>query len=340
MAGVGGVAVYWSHFSLERQPFRPAVDPDSYFPSPSHEEAIAALAAGFARRDPVVVIDGKMGVGKSLVARKWLEHLLPDVPRVVVPNAHAERPGALLQAILFDMGKPYHGLTEQELRLSVTGLLLDVAAESTFPTVLILDEAQHLSQAAIEELRLLGNLETRRGSALFTVLVAQPTLRDAFRRPAYELFAQRVAVQVAVEPLTPGESVDYIRHQLRAAGGEPEKVFDEAVVPLLAGACHGIPRVLNRAAALALELAAGAEAVQVDVEAGLEALDRLGLTSEEVDPESGQSEELAGAVLLPHPARTAEPIRSGRGKSTDGASGDEDTPSRGPKDRASRKRTV
>ena len=69
-------------YLASRQPFRPAVDPDAYFPSPSHEEAIAALAAGFARRDPVVVIDGKMGVGKSLVARKWLEHLLPDVPRV------------------------------------------------------------------------------------------------------------------------------------------------------------------------------------------------------------------------------------------------------------------
>ncbi len=301
--------MYWSHFGLERQPFRPAVDPEGYFPAPSHEEAIAALAAGFSRRDPIVAIDGKMGVGKSLVARKWLEHLLPDVPRVVVPNAHAERPAALLQAILFDVGKPFLGLTEQELRLNVTGHVLDSAAECTYPTVLILDEAQHLSHAAIEELRLLSNLETRKGSAIFTVLISQPTLRDALRRPAYELFTQRIAVQAALLPLTPGESAEYIRHQVRAAGGEPEKVFDENLVTLVAGACNGIPRMLNKAVALAMELAAEADTEQVDIEAGLEALDRLGIAVAET---TGQTEEAAGAVLLPHPhARRNRYVRDG-----------------------------
>jgi type II secretory pathway predicted ATPase ExeA len=332
--------VFWSHFGLERQPFRPSVDPDSYFPAPSHEEAIAALAAGFARRDPLVLIDGGMGVGKSLVARKWLDHLLPDVPRVIIPNAHAERPAALLQAILFDMGKPYQGLTEPELRLGVTGILLDSSTESTFPTVLVLDEAQHLSQTALEEVRLLGNLETRRGSVLFIVLIAQPTLREALRRPGYELMAQRVSVQASVAPLTLEESADYIRHQLRAAGGESEKLFDDEVVNLISAASGGIPRILNRIAALALELAASAESEHVDVEAGLEALNRLGLTPEEEDQEALQTEGLSSAVLLPHPARTAEPVRSARGKSVDAAGGVEDSATRGPKDKASRKRSV
>jgi type II secretory pathway predicted ATPase ExeA len=331
--------VYWSHFGLERQPFRPAVDPDSYFPAPTHEEAIAALAAGFARRDPIVLIDGGIGVGKSLVARKWLEHLLTDVPRVILPNAHAERPSGLLQAILFDMGKPYQGLTESELRLSVTGALLDVAVENLYPTVLVLDEAQHLNPSALEEIRLLGNLETRRGSAIFTVLVAQPTLRDALHLPAYELVAQRVSVQATVEPLTPVESADYIRHQLRSAGGEPEKLFDDEAVSLMAGACGGVPRILNRVAALAMELAGSVQAEQVDVEAALEALNRLGMSREE-DQELSPAEDAVGAVLLPHPARSAEPARSGRGKSAAVASKDEDSPARGPKDKASRKRSV
>ncbi len=332
--------MYWSHFGLERQPFRPAVDPDSYFPAPSHEEAIAALAAGFVRRDPIVLIDGGIGVGKSLVMRKWLEHLLPDVPRVIIPNAHAERPAALLQAILFDLGKPYQGLTEPELRLGVTGLLLDVAAESTYPTVLVLDEAQHLSQASLEELRLLGNHETRRGSIIFTVIVSQPILRDALRRPAYELIAQRVAVQATVQPLTAEESADYLRHQLRAAGGEPEKLFDDEVVTLLAGACGGIPRLLNRVAGLSLELAASAESEQVDVEAGLEALNRFGITHEEEDQASSHGEGPNSAVLLPHPARAAEPSRTGRAKSADVTGGDEDSAGKAPKDKASRKRSV
>jgi type II secretory pathway predicted ATPase ExeA len=321
--------VDWSHLGLDRRPFRPAVDPDSYFPAPSHEAAIAAVTAGFARRDPAVLVDGPPGVGKTLVARKWLEHLLPDVPRVVIPNARAERPAELLQAILFDLGQPYQGLSEQELRLAVTGLLLDAAA-GPFPTVLVIDEAQHLGPPALEELRLLGNLETRRGAAVFALLVAHPGLRAALAGPGYEPFAQRVAARAAVEPLTAGESAEYIRHHLRAAGAEAGGVFDDEAVALLAGACGGIPRVLNRAAALALELAADSGAERVDVEAGLEALDRLGL----------KPAEPAEPVLLPHPARTGEPARSGRAKPDRGAGGDEDAPDRGSKDRSARKRTA
>ena len=77
----------WSHFGLNRQPFRPAVDSDSYFPAASHETALGAITDAFARRDPMVLLDGSPGTGKTLVARKWLEHLLPDVPRVMVPSA-------------------------------------------------------------------------------------------------------------------------------------------------------------------------------------------------------------------------------------------------------------
>lgn len=322
----------WAHFGLDRQPFRPAVDPDSYFPAASHEAAIAAVAAGFARRDPVVLIDGPPGVGKSLVARKWLEHLLPDVPRVVIPNARAERPAELLQAILFDLGQPYQGLPEQELRLAVTGLLLD-AATGAYPTVLVIDEAQHLSQPVFEELRLLGNLETRHGAALFTLLIAHPMLRTALRRPAYELFAQRVAVQMAVEPLSPDESAQYIRHLLRAAGAEESNVFEDEAVTVLAGACGGVPRLLNRVATLALELAADAGAQVVDVEAALEALERVGLEPVESD-QPGQP------VFLPHPARAEEPPRSGRGNPGSLSAGSEDAADRGSKDRATRKRTA
>jgi len=312
---------------MDRPPFRPAVDPAAYFSAPSHDAALAALAAAFARREPAVLIDGPAGVGKSLVARKWLDDLLPDVPRALLPNAHADRPADLLQAILFDLGKPYQGLSEQELRLAVTGHLLD-AATGGFPTVIVIDEAQHLSLAALEELRLLGNLETRQGATVFAVLVAQPMLRDALRRPAYALFADRVAVRCAVEPLTADESAEFLRHQVRAAGGAPAKVFDDDAVALLATVCGGSPRVLNRAAGLAFELAAGAGAEVVELEAVLEALGRLGIAPPDDDVGAGD------AVLLPHPLRPTD-SGSGNGKV---AEPNERAGSRGPKEKASRKR--
>jgi type II secretory pathway predicted ATPase ExeA len=310
--------VDWSHFGFDRQPFRPAVDPDSYFPAGGHEAALAAVAAGFARRDPVVLLDGPTGVGKSLVARKWLEHLLPDVPRVVLPGCRAAAPADLLQAILFDLGEPYHGLTGGELRLAATGHLLDAAAASGYPTVVVVDEAQHLGLAALEELRLLGNLETRGGAAVFALLVARPGLRARLKRPACEAFAQRVGVPATVPPLPADEASKYLRHHLRAAGGAPE-LFDDAATEAVVGACGGVPRVLNRVAGLALELAAGAGADAVDVEAALEALDRLGLAA---------ADEPAGPVFLPHPGRPPA------------ADGVEAAPARVPKNTAGRKRTA
>ncbi len=313
----------WSLFGMDRPPFRSAVEPAAYFPAASHELALNALASAFARREPVVLIDGPTGLGKSIITRKWLDDLLPEVPRAFLPNARADRPADLLQAILFDLGKPYEGLGEQELRLSLTGHLLDAAAGG-FPTVLVIDEAQHLSLSALEELRLLGNLESRSGPVCFAVLVAQPSLRAAFRRPSYELLADRVAVRAAVGPLSAEESAAYLRHRVRAAGGEPHRVLDSEAIALLAAVCGGSPRTLNRAAGLAFELGMDAGAEMVDAEAALEALARLGLTppGEDEPPE---------AVLLPLP--TAD--RPGKAKP---AEGNERAAARGPKEKASRKR--
>jgi type II secretory pathway predicted ATPase ExeA len=318
--------VDWSHFGMDRPAFRPAVEPAAYFPAPSHEAALAALAAAFARREAAVLIDGAPGVGKSIVSRKWLDDLLPDVPRVLLPNARAERPADLLQAILFDLNKPYEGLTEQELRLALTGHLLDAAAGG-FPTVLVIDEAQHLSLAALEELRLLGNLESQTGAVCFAVLVAQPTLRDQLRRSAHALFADRVAVRCAVEALAPDESAAYLWHRVRAAGGDPAKVFDDGAVSLLASACAGVPRILNRAAGLAFELGAEAGAELIDVEAALEALARLGIAPP--NEEDGAPE----AVVLPLPSAAGP----GKGKP---AEANERGATRGPKEKASRKRSA
>jgi len=314
--------VDWSHFGMTRRPFRPAVDTPAYYPAAGHETALAALAAAFARRDPVALLDGPAGVGKSLVARRWLEQLPAEVPRVVVPNVHATRPADLLQAVLFDLNQPYQGLTEQELRLAVTAHLL--AAPGGSPTVLLVDEAQHLCHAALEELRLLGNVETADGAVLFVALVGHPSLREALARPAYAAVAQRVAVRCRVEAFAGDEPAAYLRHQVKAAGGHPGKVFDDEAVEVIAGACGGVARVLNRAAVLALELAAESGAGRVDVEAALESLSRLGL-----DP---PDEEPADPRVLAHPARATGKAEAGNAVESPAA--------RGPKPRAGRKRSA
>lgn len=278
-----------AHFGLTRRPFRPTPDTDSYFPAPSHDAALTALRSALASREGLALIDGDPGCGKTLVALTFLEGLDRATPRVMVPAPRFARPADLLQALLFDLGAKYHGLTEQELRLAVTEQLLG-ALVAGGPAVVAIDEAQHLGPDILEEVRLLGNLETRSAKAAFVVLVAQPTLRERLGRPDLAAFAQRVAVRCRIDALTAEESGEYLRHQVRSAGGRADDLLTDDALSLFAAKCKGLPRVLNQAAALAFTLAGSAGERAVDVEAALEALARLGLADEE-------------PAVIPHPAR-------------------------------------
>lgn len=285
-----------AHFGLKSRPFRPTPDTDSYFPAPSHNAAGKALRAAFASREGLALVDGEPGCGKTLVALTFLEGLDRATPRVMVPAPRFARPADLLQALLFDLGAAYHGLTEQELRLAVTEQLLG-ALVAGGPAVVVIDEAQHLGPDILEEVRLLGNIETRSAKAAFVVLVGQPGLRERLARPELAAFAQRVAVRCRIEPLTAEESAEYLRHQLRSAGGRADDLLSEEAAALFAAKCKGLPRVLNQAAALAFTLAGSAGESAVDVEAALESLTQFGLGDEE-------------PAVLPHPARKAKGQRA------------------------------
>lgn len=259
-------------FGLTRRPFRPTPDTTAYFPAASHEAAVAALHDAFESAEGIALLDGAPGVGKTLVAMRFLESVPPEVPRVIVPGIRFARPSDLYQSILFDLGAPFHGLSEQELRLAVADRLLASLAAG-HPTVIVLDEAQHLGSDLLEEVRLLGNLETRSAKAAFVMLVATPFLRD--RLPV--AFAQRVAARPRVEALSTEESTQYLAHQIEASGGDSSELVTDEAMALLASRCNGVPRVLNQAANLALTLTATAGESAIDCEATLEALSRLGL---------------------------------------------------------------
>ena len=139
-------------------------------------------------------------------------------------NSHVGNRAGLLQAILFDLSLPYEGRGEQEMRLALTDHLLR-GYEQGHGTILILDEAQHLTPDLLEELRLLGNLEARSGKALQVVLVGQPALLTTLRRPELAALWQRLTIRAEVEPLALQEAADYLLHHVRIAGGRPERLF-------------------------------------------------------------------------------------------------------------------
>jgi type II secretory pathway predicted ATPase ExeA len=284
--------MYDTHFGLRRRPFRPTPDTDSYFPAATHETALHQLRRALDDDEGLALLTGEPGSGKTLLARKLLEGLDESVRVVLLTNSHVNRKGDLLQAILFDLGLPYQGLTEQVARLAVTDSCLDFYRDGG-KTLVVVDEAHHLATDVLEELRLLSNLEGKDGKAVQVLLVALPVIEETLDEPVLAALRQRLTVRAALEPLTLEESADYLHHHVEAVGGNPDKFFGEDVLDILSHAGRGIPRILNQAAHVAFSLAAEAGQKQVDAEAAVEAVTRLGL-----DP-AAEAETLATDVEDP-----------------------------------------
>jgi type II secretory pathway predicted ATPase ExeA len=160
------------------------------------------------------------------------------------------------------------------------------------------DEAQHLNPDLLEELRLLGNLESRQGKAVQVVLAAQLGLLDTLERPELACLRQRLTVRVRLAPLGLDEAADYLIHHLRRAGGRPERIVTDEALEVLARGAGGVPRQLNQAMHQALQLAHSAGAAQVDAEAAVEALALLGLLTEKTETE-GDSQKNESAEETP-----------------------------------------
>lgn len=273
----------FARFGLSRRPFRPNPDPGGYVKREATESALAALHTALSRREAFALLDGEPGVGKTLLALKFLEELDSNSERVFVPAARLARPAELFQTLLFDGDEQYAGRSEHELRLAVTDRLLKSMRRG--PTVLVLDEAQHLHADVLEELRLLGNLAGRETSALFTLLVAQPELRPRLARAEAAGFAGRLGARPTLAAMTESESGDYVLGQLGRAGDRSGRALTAEARGVLAASCRGVPRLVNRAAAAALEAAYAAGDSAADAEAVSDALAELGLEPREPDGE-------------------------------------------------------
>jgi type II secretory pathway predicted ATPase ExeA len=289
--------MYEAHFGLRQRPFPSTPDPGCYYPATTHERGLGRLLRGLADGEGLLLLTGAPGSGKTLLGHCLAERLGPEAHPLFLTNGHVRDRSDLFQAILFDLALPYEGKGEQELRLALTNHLLQTFTVGR-PTILIVDEAHHLTPDLLEELRLLGNLEGRSGKALQVVLLGQPSFLDVVKRPELTAFRQRLVVRAELQPLGIQEAADYLLHHVRSAGGRPARVFSDEALELLARATGGVPRLLNQAAHQALALAAETGAGEVDVEAALEALNQLGL-----DEEANN----AGQAASPRAATPTEP---------------------------------
>jgi general secretion pathway protein A len=275
--------MHQTRFGLRTRPFPATPDAACYYPATGHERAATRLRQALDEHQGFAVLTGEPGSGKTLLAHRLLADLGGTCATAYVPSSHFASRAALLQAVLYDLALPYEFLSEQELRLRLTDFLLQTSKAGR-QTVLVLDEAQHLTADQLEELRLLGNLEAGASKAVQVVLVGQPALLETLKRPELAALSQRLEVRANLEPLAAEEAADYLLHHLRRAGARAEAVISDEALGLVARHTGGVPRLLNQAARQALALAESAEADYVDAEAALEALGALGIEVTEDEP--------------------------------------------------------
>lgn len=282
--------MYETHFGLRRRPFRPVPDTESYYPATTQEQALAELLRAFAEEEGIALLTGAAGTGKTLLCHCLLDRLGDDVASGFLTNSHIDNRLALLQALLYDLALPHRGVSEQEARIALSDAILR-NYDNGQRSLLLVDEAQHLTPELLEELRLLSNLEGPKGKACQVCLVALPQIAETLNSPELAALRQRLAVQPCLAPLDVREAMDFLLHELRVAGGTPNEIISDEALEVLARGARGIPRLLKRSAQQAFSLAYSAGAAQVDAEAAIEALVTLGLSAEDAASSDDSSAE-------------------------------------------------
>lgn len=238
--------MYKAFFNLKRNPFEITPDPSFLFPTRRHNEALAALYYGVNRRKGFVVLTGEVGTGKTLLLRCLLQLLKRnnDVAYAYVFNGKLS-PVEFLQYIAGDLGLPASGKNKSELLLQLARYVIS-RSQKQLTTVLVVDEAHHLSIDILEEIRLLTNLETPEEKLLQILLVGQPELDDKLDSVELRQLKQRIALRSHLASLDLNETMGYIERRLQLAGSpNAPSLFPPETIEMVYRHGKGIPRLIN-----------------------------------------------------------------------------------------------
>ena len=241
--------MYESFYGLKEKPFSLLPDPAYLYLSRQHGMALSLLEHGLENHAGFCVVTGKAGTGKTTLLRRLLNRVGDDVAVGLITNTHPSF-GELLRWILHAFNLPDAGNSRPRLHEAFTDYLIRQYAKNR-RTLLIIDEAQNLSPDALEELRMLSNINSGKDMLLQILLAGQPALREILRRPELKQFAQRIAVDYHLDALGREQTQSYIRHRIVMAGGESE-LFTVDACDEVFKYCGGIPRLINRLCDLAL----------------------------------------------------------------------------------------
>lgn len=234
--------MYESFFGLKEPPFNVTPDPRFIYFSRHHREALSTLHYGIEHRRGFMEISGEIGAGKTTLCRTLLKDLEGRTHTAFIFNPKLSQT-ELLETIIEDLGITTRGKRRKDYFDALNRFLLE-ELEKGMNTVVIIDEAQNLSPKALEQIRLLSNLETTREKLIQIILVGQPELRGLLARPDLAQLRQRITLRYHLPSLSQEETVRYLAHRLQVAGCE-ERLFTPEAVDRIYERSTGIPRLIN-----------------------------------------------------------------------------------------------
>jgi general secretion pathway protein A len=240
--------MYEDFYGLKERPFTLVPDPDYLFLGSQHKLARAYLEYGIKERMGFVVLTGEVGTGKTTLIKSLLREKEATQRLGVLYQTSVEAED-LLDLLLKEFQVRGH-FASRAARLGAFNQFLLSSHARGEHVVLVVDEAQNLGSKALEELRLLSNLQTDKEPLLQVILVGQPGLRERLRHPALRQLAQRVTIHYHLRPLDQDETKDYIRFRLARAGGSG--IFTTSALDNLYDYTQGVPRRINAWCDLAL----------------------------------------------------------------------------------------
>lgn len=262
--------MYNAFFGFTENPFNLSPDPAFLYRSEQHEEALANLIYGVQSRKGFIVLTGEVGTGKTTMLeclRDFLESQYIEFAFIFNSRINSDQ---FFEMIAYDLDLRCERTSKTEVLFALNQLLLQQTQQAR-TTVLIVDEAHNLEWEVLEEIRLLGNLENRRGKLLQIILAGQPELDRKLDAPNLRQLKQRIVLRTTLQPFTLAETTEYINTRLQKAGTLDQDIFPPPVIAEIHSRSQGIPRVIN---AICDNLLLTAFAMETKV-ANLEMLDEV-----------------------------------------------------------------
>lgn len=238
--------MYQEFFGLREAPFSLTPDTSYFYANADHQEALNTLLVALQMGEGFIKVSGEVGTGKTLICRKLLNQLADDAHFVTayIPNP-ALTPAALRYALGNELGLPVHRNTGQQRTMEVINeYLLEQRAKGR-QVVLVVDEAQALSDECLETIRLLTNLETEKCKLLQVVLFGQPELDERLSHKSLRQLRQRITFSYNLHPMKTEVVAGYLSHRLAVAGYQGPPLFGMDLAQRLHKASGGVPRLMN-----------------------------------------------------------------------------------------------